>query len=396
MARKTMKLQAVLQEIGATQAHLAQALNLAPPTISLFLCHGIWPKRSNRERLAEAVAMFLRERGVAEEQIATALETEEWTPERANARASGAPKSSEQPEDDVMLLRKQALTPAARRHFGLTRDPFAEVSDASEVYANEDIRYARLSMLDKAKHGGFMAVVGESGAGKSTLRRDLIEKINRDGMPVRIIQPYVLAMGDSERKGTPLKALNIVEAILADIAPLDRIKQSHEARFRQVHAALRESARAGNKHVLIVEEAHSMPIATLKSLKRFVELEEGFTRLLSIILIGQSELGAKLSEQNAEVREVVQRCEIVTLRPLADVGDYLKFRFKLLGVPLEKVVTDDGIQALCDRLQPPAPKGHQQRSLLYPLAVHNLLAAAMNEAAAAGAPVVDGNIVREV
>lgn len=393
MARKILQLKTLLSELGVQQVELARELNFSGPTITQFLLHGIWPKRTKRAALEAEITRFLISRGATPGQVATAFDVEEWTPERSSAPASDVPTTQ---EDDVMLLRKQALSPTARRHFGLVRDPFAEVNDASEVYANEAIRYARLSMLDKAKHGGFLAVVGESGAGKSTLRRDLIERINREGLNIRVIQPYVLAMGDTERKGTPLKALNIVEAILADIAPLEKLRQSHEARFRQVHTALRESSRSGNKHVLIVEEAHAMPMATIKALKRFVELEDGFQRLLSIVLIGQSELAAKLSEQNAEVREVVQRCEIVNLPPLADVADYLKFKFKLLEIPLNKVISEEGLLALTEKLQPPVPRGHEARSLLYPLAVHNLLAAAMNLAAEHGAPVVDAGIVKEV
>ncbi|MFP4733744.1 AAA family ATPase, partial [Pasteurella multocida] len=84
----------------------------------------------------------------------------------------------------------------------------------------------------------------------------------------------------------------------------------------QLHRVLKDSARAGNQHVLIIEEAHSLPVPTLKHLKRFFELEDGFKKLLSIVLVGQPELKLKLSERNFEVREVVQRCEIVTLEPL--------------------------------------------------------------------------------
>lgn len=394
--RKLMKLKDLLEDLQLRQSQMARCMGISAPTLSLMIGHGIWPKRMRKEHLISAAEQFLAGHGATAEQIATAFETEDWTPERGYARRSVAPKDHSEEEDSIMLLRKQALSPAARQHFGLVRDPFAEISDASQVYANDAIRYARLSMLDKAKHGGFMAVVGESGAGKSTLRRDLIERIQRDNLPVRVIQPYVLAMGDTESKGTPLKALNIVEAILADIAPLDRLKQSHEARFRQVHHALRESFRAGSRHVLIVEEAHAMPMATIKALKRFVELEEGFQRLLSIILIGQTELGVKLSEQNVDVREVVQRCEIVTLPPLSDLGDYLKFKFKQVDVPLGKIIDDSGIQAITERLQPPVPRGHVQRSLLYPLAVHNVLAAAMNLAVENGAGLVTADIVQEV
>ncbi|VEI45183.1 Uncharacterised protein [Actinobacillus equuli] len=54
-------------------------------------------------------------------------------------------------------------------------------------------------------------------------------------------------------------------------------------------------------------------------------MEDGFKKLLSIVLIGQPELKLKLSERNTEVREVVQRCEVVELAPLdAELERYVQ------------------------------------------------------------------------
>jgi len=149
--------------------------------------------------------------------------------------------------------------------------------------------------------------------------------------------------------------------------------------------------------VLIIEEAHALPIATLKHLKRFTELEVGFTKLLSILLIGQPELAEKLSEQNAAVREVVQRCEVMTLPALGgQLGDYLAFRFKGAGVELGRVLDASAVHAIHTRLAPPVPRGHTAHTLLYPLAVHNLTTAALNLAAQHGAPMVTADIIHDV
>ena len=64
-----------------------------------------------------------------------------------------------------MLLRRQGLFPAAKKHFSLFRDPFADdVQSHEDVFVSPDIRYVREAMFQTAKHGGFMAVAGESGA----------------------------------------------------------------------------------------------------------------------------------------------------------------------------------------------------------------------------------------
>src|SRR5690606_8927290 len=99
---------------------------------------------------------------------------------------------------------------------------------------------------------------------------------------------------------------------------------------------------------------------------RFRELKDGLRPLLSIILLGQPELGVKLSEHNPEVREVVQRIETVTLPPLAqDLEAYLKHRFARAGAPIEKVLAKDAVDALRQKLTPSRAGG----TLLFPLAV---------------------------
>ena len=118
------------------------------------------------------------------------------------------------------------------------------------------------------------------------------------------------------------------------------------------------------------------------------------------MLIGQTELAQKLSENNPSVREVVQRCEVVTLMPLTDgkLEGYLKHKFARAGADLAKVMDESAIDAVAERLtvKSRTKQGTEQHSLLYPLAVNNLVSAAMNQAAELGFDVVDGDVVRGV
>lgn len=294
-----------------------------------------------------------------------------------------------------MLMPKQPLLLATRKAFGLFRDPFDDLQSAEDMFLSQDIRYVRESMYQVAKHDGFLAVIGESGAGKSTLRRDLVNRLETESAPVIVIEPYVLAMEDNDAKGKTLKSTHIAESIMAAVAPLEKAKSSPEARFLQLHKALKTSHAAGFRHVLIIEEAHSLPIPTLKQLKRLRELESGFTKLVSIILIGQPELAVKLSPRNGEVREVVQRIEIAELHPIsvAGVEQHLEFRLSRIQKPLKDVMSACGVQALIDRL---STSGRDKTSQLYPLAIGNLVVAAMNLAAELGEPLVTAEVVKGV
>ena len=390
-----LKLKDVLAGLRLQQKALAKALDLSTASVAQLVNHNQWPKSLSADSIKEKVQGFLREHGASQQAIDTAFEIAE--PARCSA---SAPQGDFQSMEEAMLLRRQGLFPAAKKHFSLFRDPFADdVQSHEDVFVSPDIRYVREAMFQTAKHGGFMAVAGESGAGKSTLRRDLIDRISRESQPIIVIEPYVLGMEDNDQKGKTLKAAHIAEAILNTVAPLENVKRSPEARFRQLHRVLRDSRRAGNSHVLIIEEAHGLSIPTIKHLKRFFELEDGFKKLLSIILIGQTELKLKLSETNHEVREVVQRCEVVELAPLdSRLEEYLKFKLGRLGKPLSEVIDASGVEALRAKLTISTNRRDRRDtvSLLYPLAVGNLLTASMNLAAEIGVPTVNADVVREV
>ena len=380
----------ILQDQNISIAAVANAVQCSRPMMSQIINHGQWPKK-NADDLRTRISRFLQQKGA--DIPASLLQPQDTAP-------ALNPVDNERKDDD-MLLRNANLTQAAKQHFGLPRSPFVdEIKDASDVFATPDIKYVREGMLQTALYGGFIAVVGESGAGKTTLREDLSDRLARENRPVIMIEPYVLAMEDNDIKGKTLKSSHIAEAILESVAPGENPKRSPEARFRQVHRALQESAKAGNKHVLIIEEAHGMPIPTLKHLKRFFELKNGFERLLGIILIGQTELAQKLSENNPHVREVVQRCELLTLQPLEDgrLAQYLKFKFARVGKDIKDVLDESAIEAIAERLtvRSRTRVGVETNSLLYPLAVNNLVSAAMNEAASLLQERVTGDTVKGV
>lgn len=89
---------------------------------------------------------------------------------------------------------------------------------------------------------------------------------------------------------------------------------------------------------------------------------------------------------------MVQRCELVHLRPLGDeLESYLEHRFSIANVPLNKVLDAGAIGALRAKLS-----GNGNYSALYPLAVHNVITAALNEAADLGMSHINADLIMEV
>lgn len=284
------------------------------------------------------------------------------------------------------------LSLKAFKKFGLTQDPFiGDVLKNEDVFLTDDTRFIAEYMLSSAKIGGMVALVGESGSGKSTIRRFVIDRIHEEGHKVKIIAPRCIDK-------TRLTASSICDAIINDCSASPP-KRTLEAKARQVEKILMASSEAGYSHVLMIEEAHDLSIQTLKYLKRFWELEYGFKKLLSIMLIGQPELKAKLDEsRNWEAREVIRRMEVLEINPLAsgeDVARYLNVKFERLGKKRQAIVDDTGCAALAARLVRKT-RTDISYSVALPLLVNNWTRRAMNAAAELGADCVDAEVVQSL
>nr|VFK58945.1 MAG: Type II secretory pathway, component ExeA (predicted ATPase) [Candidatus Kentron sp. UNK]VFK68641.1 MAG: Type II secretory pathway, component ExeA (predicted ATPase) [Candidatus Kentron sp. UNK] len=242
---------------------------------------------------------------------------------------------------------------------------------------------------------------GEPGCGKTILRRDLFQRAQEEDKSLIIIQPYVTGMEEREDRGEPLRARHIAEAIIDTLSPGARVPQSSQRRNRLVHELLRASHQGGATHALIIDEAQSIPKPTLRHLKRLIdETRDGHAQTIGVILLGQTkELGAKLSPQDATVREVTQRIGIITLGPLDnEIGPYLTHKFKRHKVDPDKIMEKDAPDALRARLTLAGRNrnGRDAASIAYPLAVNNLMTAAMNATVRIGGKKVTGEIIAEL
>jgi type II secretory pathway predicted ATPase ExeA len=157
---------------------------------------------------------------------------------------------------------------------------------------------------------------------------------------------------------------------------------------------------------LVFEEAHRLPLSTFRHLKGLREdNKNGMKIILGVLLIGQTELAQRLSESNPAIREVVQRCELLTLEPLGKhLAAYIAHRFSRAGIiQADQVFEPAAMDAISRKLT--LTSEHTTRgggvsrlektsaSMAYPLAVGNVATAAMNLAAHIGAPKVTAEIV---
>jgi len=396
-------LQPVLQQHEITQAEFARGVGLSAAAVCRLVRHGLLPAR-NAAAVRKRAVDFLKARGVSMAHLRDLVLPHVAAPKEvgpAGLHPGEAvpvnPDAIETQEEESMLLRCEPVTPAARKHFKLPRSPFTDdIQCRDDVFASQHGRYVRAAMMDAATNHGFVAIIGQSGSGKSTLREELEERIREDRRPIVLIKPYIHGVEPSEARGKPLRSGHIAESIVDALAPGVALKSSPQARYKQVHELLKASRSAGYTHLLVIEEAHRLPIPTLKHLKNFMELKDGLRRLLGVCLIGQNELFNMLSERNPEVREIVQRCEQIAMEPLDnDVEAYLQLKFERLGLKLADVFEADAMDAIRARLIQTA-HGHRTNevvSICYPQVVNNLVSRALNAAAQVGFPKVDAQVI---
>lgn len=400
-----IKLKGVLVRHGISARKFAgeimQAKNtpLSPAGLSQIINHSYFPKNSEEQLIKAQIEAALLARGVPAAELADI-----WQPEGSDKYRGLMPVGTRQgetraprivrPEPDFKPLEIQMLSPLAKRHFKLFRDPFLDdINSPEDVFMSDSQHYVVEAMIQTALVGGITAAIGESGSGKTTLRKLLQHRITRDRQNIRLIFPQTF---DKKKLNTTA----IAQAIVNDIEPDTVFKQKLEGIARQVREALLRSARAGFKHVLMIEEAHDLSIDTLKYLKRFNEIEsdDGFGKVLSVVLIAQPEMRVKLdANRYPEAREFINRCEVATLEPLQNhLAAYLKHKFGRIGLEFANVFADDAVDAIRARWTKIDPVSREVKTNLYPLIVNNTVTRAMNRAAELGLPLVSGDLVREL
>ncbi len=151
-----------LKEARIPQAVVARAVDVSEATLAQIVNHNAWPRTSPGE-VRRRLASWLESQGIDTTKSFDAVQG------AATPRTAGTTDKTSLSEEENMLLKKQVLFPATKKAFGLFRDPFADeaMQGSDDVFTTPDIRYVREALYQTARHGGFMAVIGESGAGKA-------------------------------------------------------------------------------------------------------------------------------------------------------------------------------------------------------------------------------------
>lgn len=400
---KPLILKKMLIECGISQSDLMKVTGLSKAAINLAVNRGYMPKKTANFQvdiekfllMNKDVPKWLNEKGIKIENI--------WRPsgedlrkiqpcnfgERKKAARRARTIQLGNPDEAITQTEVEMLTGEAMKHFKIFRNPFQnDIRGIEDIYMSDEHRYIEAAMLDAAKNGGFIAVIGEVGSGKSSIRKKVVAELGKDEN-TRIIYPRMIDKSQ-------ITSASLCDAIIMDLSeetPRLRLEQ----KTRQVERLLIQRAKADCHVCLIIEEAHDLTIRVLKLLKRFYEIEHGYKKVLGIILIGQTELGELFNEaDHYDMREVIRRCQVAYIRGLnGNLRAYLELKFKRVGVDLKSIITDAAVEALSKRLK---DKDHRQReySKAYPLTVNNQMIRAMNMAHEMGEPKVTDDVINAI
>ena len=205
-------------------------------------------------------------------------------------------------------------------HFGLNEPPF-RITPHTDFFFDGANRGATLDALIYAvtHDEGIVKVSGEVGSGKTMLCRVLMERLPENVTIIYLANPS-------------LSRDDILYAI-ADELSLDVPETARSSVvMRALQAHLIKSFGEGRQVVVLIDEAHAMPVATLEEIRLLSNLEANRNKLLQLVLFGQPELNDVLARP--DMRQLKERItHNFGLTPLVreDIADYLDFRMRAAG-----------------------------------------------------------------
>lgn len=205
-------------------------------------------------------------------------------------------------------------------HFGLDEPPF-RITPHTDFFFDGANRGATLDALVYAitHDEGIVKVSGEVGSGKTMLCRVLMERLPETVTIIYLANPS-------------LSRDDILYAI-ADELHLDIPDNTRTSVvMRNLHDHLIQSYGEGRQVVVLIDEAHAMPVDTLEEIRLLSNLESNRSKLLQLVLFGQPELNDVLARP--DMRQLKERItHNFGLEPLVrdDIANYLDFRMRAAG-----------------------------------------------------------------
>jgi type II secretory pathway predicted ATPase ExeA len=203
--------------------------------------------------------------------------------------------------------------------YQLKEQPFGVTPNPDFLYLGEQYREALASMVYAVRSGrGFHALIAPPGLGKTTL---LFRFMNHLADTHKCVFLFNTLCNQREFLRFVLTDLEITTSG-QDIVEMQS----------QLNDFLVRTAQEGKSLVLIVDEAQNLRDDVLEMIRLFSNFETPRRKLMHIVLAGQPQLEANLSQPH--LTQLRQRVSLITrLKPLQheQVQEYVEWRLKIAG-----------------------------------------------------------------
>ncbi len=203
--------------------------------------------------------------------------------------------------------------------FELQAKPFELLPNPDFLFLS-DIHKKALTFLEYGllQNTGFILFTGEVGTGKTTIIRKLLKKISDDITVATLFN-------------TQLDSSQLIKMINTDFG-IKSVGNDKAELLYELNEFLIDQYAAGQRSVLIIDEAQNLGLEQLEEIRLLSNLETNHSKLLQIILVGQPELRDKLASQ--ELIQLRQRILVHShLAPLSvtQVSSYIYHRLEQAG-----------------------------------------------------------------
>src|SRR6266436_6199907 len=180
--------------------------------------------------------------------------------------------------------------------YGLREQPFGVTPNPRFLYPSNSHREALASLMYAIQSDlGFSALIAEPGMGKTTLLFDLLERYRNSANTAFLFN-------------TQCKSRDFMRYLLTELG-VELCPEDSVSLHEKFKGVLLQSARDNKKVLLVIDEAHNLQHSVLETVRLLSNFETTESKLLHIILSGQTDLANRL--MRPEMSQLFQRISIV-------------------------------------------------------------------------------------
>ena len=219
------------------------------------------------------------------------------------------------------------------QHFSLNLLPFENVPDPLFFYDHGDHARIRKQISGSLLSGrGLIVVTGPIGSGKTTLSQMIKSDFPENIKLIWMAEP-------------PASSADLY-LFLAQELGVQPTSAEKTFVMRDIRNALLKINAEGKKCLVIIDESHLMTEDVINGIRLLNNLEEGSTKLIQLLLLGQEELMEKINRpEMAPFKQRIAALETLGKMNVDRVMNYITHRLQVAGGS-PKLISDTGWEAL--------------------------------------------------